>query len=778
MIAPLIGYVRAKLPASRPGASALAIALLIAALLAMLPAGVDAHANYVESDPPANSTLDTAPERVTIRFTEPLEPTLSSIRVLNSQGERVDDGDVIVSSTDPHTMAVALQPLPNGSYTVIWKNVSTVDGHSARGSFAFSVGEPLSADAAETDVEAGLLQSGIDPFLRWLLILCVATAFGALVYRLLVAKPVIDAVISSREANADAADATEVSERGEARRMTFLSFNLLCSVAIIFAMLISTALVVVRASDVYESSILGAFAGPMWNLQADTFWGKMAATRMGLLAVSLLILNLIDGVRDARSNVKAYASLACVAGALLTISLTSHAAATPGIRLEAVVNDYVHLLAASVWIGGLAALAIAASETVMFSYDASQRRALLAGMVRRFSPVAASAVGLLAMTGLFSAWAQVTTPEALALPYGWTLIGKTALVLVALALAAANLLWVRPRLASAIDSLRAATWLRRLVRLEYLALALALLAVGYMTAMEPARQVASRLGLGVESDLRFEDAAEGARIALSVEPGAVGLNDARITLADAISGVPIADATDVRLRLSYLDDDLGETAYSADNVGAGEYVLEGQTIGIAGAWQAEVVVQRASAFDARAAFRFEIESGGGGSLAIVPDPAVARNLLAIELGIVGLVLLAVAIPLGGRYSRAGLTAMGTGVAGVTAGVVLLFGALGGGDSVPVRNPIAPTQESIAAGYDLYLTNCQTCHGERGYGDGPASVGLNPPVADLTVHVPLHPDRALFEFIRDGVPGTSMAGRGDTLTDDQMWHIVNYIQTLK
>ena len=56
--------------------------------------------------------------------------------------------------------------------------------------------------------------------------------------------------------------------------------------------------------------------------------------------------------------------------------------------------------------------------------------------------------------------------------------------------------------------------------------------------------------------------------------------------------------------------------------------------------------------------------------------------------------------------------------------------------------------------------------------------MNPPPADLTVHVPLHPDRALFEFVRDGIPGTAMPALAATLSDEEIWHIINYIQTLE
>ena len=69
---------------------------------------------------------------------------------------------------------------------------------------------------------------------------------------------------------------------------------------------------------------------------------------------------------------------------------------------------------------------------------------------------------------------------------------------------------------------------------------------------------------------------------LEVTPGQVGLNTIKVTLRDNF-GSPITNATDVRMRLSYLDADLGETAVSAIPTGDGEFTLTDQTIGIAGA---------------------------------------------------------------------------------------------------------------------------------------------------------------------------------------------------
>jgi mono/diheme cytochrome c family protein len=56
--------------------------------------------------------------------------------------------------------------------------------------------------------------------------------------------------------------------------------------------------------------------------------------------------------------------------------------------------------------------------------------------------------------------------------------------------------------------------------------------------------------------------------------------------------------------------------------------------------------------------------------------------------------------------------------------------------------------------------------------------LEPPPADLVVHVPLHPDAALFNFIENGIPGTAMAPLGSQLTDEEIWHVINYIRSFE
>ena len=737
------------------------VALWVSVATQMEPAF--GHANQARSEPSPDSVLETAPMRVAVWFTEPIEPGLSDIRVLDSQGSRVDDGESLVDSADGTAMSVGLQPLPDGTYTVAWKNVSTVDGHLVRGSFLFSVGEPISGTPAEAP-SSPLLQSPAEPVLRWLVLLSVLAMVGGLTFDLLVSRPVLFA----RQADQQL--------RNLGSRLAARSQGLLWLATAVF-IAASVAQLLLQTSAARDVSILGVLPGPAWSMLTDTEWGRIWTWRffMGIgFAVSVAAMAVAARRAAADEAARSHIVLRLLAlglggAALWTLSLTSHGAATAGIRWEALVVDYVHLVAAAFWVGALFHFALGI-PLVLRSLTPEQRTACLSAMVPRFTVVAALSVVVLILTGIFSAWAQVNILPALDTPYGLTLVVKLAIVIPLLGLGAINLFWVRPRL-SRND--HAGRWLKRFVIGESVLAVLVVASVGVLTSLEPARQVAGREGKGVSDSLMFRDTVEGTGMVLEIDPGRVGPNRLVVSLEDRL-GAPINDASDVSVLLTYIGADLGEGEVSAVPAGDGSYALEQSLISIAGVWQAELTVRRPDAFDARTAFRFEAaSSGAGGSALITPSPDTARSLLGIGLAGLGFVFAMVALPLGRRNIREGAGVLVPGVAAFLIGVLLLLT----GQAEQLRNPFPPTPESLQAGETAYLANCQTCHGTEGRGDGPAAHGLTPPPADLVVHVPLHLERDLFRFIRDGIPGTAMAPLGSRLGDDEMWHVVNYIKIL-
>ena len=95
-----------------------------------------AHAHLDHSVPAVGSTVTTAPQDVTLTFTQDLEAAFSTVEVTDASGARVDQGEAKISA---NTMQIGLKTLVPGIYTVHWHAVS-VDTHKTQGDFPFSVG--------------------------------------------------------------------------------------------------------------------------------------------------------------------------------------------------------------------------------------------------------------------------------------------------------------------------------------------------------------------------------------------------------------------------------------------------------------------------------------------------------------------------------------------------------------------------------------------------------------------------------------------------------------
>jgi methionine-rich copper-binding protein CopC len=112
--------------------------LLLAAAILAWPVGALAHALLRTADPAVGGTLRAAPPQVEITFTEAVEPRFSAIAVTDGAGRQVDRKDVHVSGGDAHRLAVSLERLGPGEYTVTWHALS-VDTHKTEGSYSFTV---------------------------------------------------------------------------------------------------------------------------------------------------------------------------------------------------------------------------------------------------------------------------------------------------------------------------------------------------------------------------------------------------------------------------------------------------------------------------------------------------------------------------------------------------------------------------------------------------------------------------------------------------------------
>jgi mono/diheme cytochrome c family protein len=95
----------------------------------------------------------------------------------------------------------------------------------------------------------------------------------------------------------------------------------------------------------------------------------------------------------------------------------------------------------------------------------------------------------------------------------------------------------------------------------------------------------------------------------------------------------------------------------------------------------------------------------------------------------------------------------------------------------MKNPLAADQKVAKDAKIVYTTNCASCHGDKGEGNGPAAAALNPKPKNLTSEkVQEQSDGALFWKITTGNP--PMVSWKDALTEKQRWGLVDYIRQLK
>jgi methionine-rich copper-binding protein CopC len=97
----------------------------------------EAHAFLDHAEPRVGSTVPTAPQELSLSYTQNLEPAFSSVEVTDANGKRVDQGKPKISAS---VMRVSLKPLSPGTYRVRWQ-VLSVDTHTTEGNFTFHVGQ-------------------------------------------------------------------------------------------------------------------------------------------------------------------------------------------------------------------------------------------------------------------------------------------------------------------------------------------------------------------------------------------------------------------------------------------------------------------------------------------------------------------------------------------------------------------------------------------------------------------------------------------------------------
>jgi copper resistance protein C len=112
--------------------------MALALLLGAAPLQAFAHAKLVKSDPARRAVLKQSPAQVRLWFNETIEPSFSTLKILDASGKAVTEGAAHVSPSDNRLLLLELPELVDGTYNVAFE-VLSVDGHTVKSGFTFTV---------------------------------------------------------------------------------------------------------------------------------------------------------------------------------------------------------------------------------------------------------------------------------------------------------------------------------------------------------------------------------------------------------------------------------------------------------------------------------------------------------------------------------------------------------------------------------------------------------------------------------------------------------------
>ena len=450
----------------RGGRAVLASAAVVVALAA--PGAAYAHAYLVKTVPAASVTLNRPPPAVALTFDEAVEPRFALISVTDAAAKKETTGPIRRAPGNPETLVVPLRPqLAEGWYLVIWRAIS-VDGHPVHGAFTFAVGP--NPGPAPQFVIPKISATATAPRLlvtRWLVFLTLMSAIGLFVLRIVIARPVVRLV------------------SGTTLRVVSIAFVI---AALLGLLAIPIYLDVATAVESFRSVFAVGSLVPLFRVTAFGRGYVDMELCFGLFCLAAFVALWVDRPgREHRSIAELIATLGALlaaAAVLIIPGLSGHAGQTSP-RGLALVFDWLHLSAGSLWLGGLIGLLVLA-----WSLPAVSRVAGLIVCVPRFSNVAFVSVLLLLGSGTGATILHMPILAALwQTSYGKTILVKIGILVAAMLLGAVNLLRTKPGLVAARDNPASGRWaavlLRRAISIETVLLAGAVFAAALLTSLAP-----------------------------------------------------------------------------------------------------------------------------------------------------------------------------------------------------------------------------------------------------------------------------------------------------
>jgi copper transport protein len=519
--------------------------VILSLFLFLLPTIFSAHAYIKKSNPLENEAVEKPPNEVTIQFDESIQPAFNSIEVFDSDGNRVDKKNGRIERNQPSILKSGLKKnLPNGTYRIKWKVVSS-DGHPVEGVIPFQIGIG-SKDASFIHKETkGYTPKADLIIIRWLQYISNACYVGLLFFYLVVLP-------------------YKLRRTGSVEK-TFLKLLYTGLILLFLSVLLSLPLQATIESGLPWSEVFSFQI--IENILTNTTYGQAWLIQVTLLVTLTLITSFI-GKAESTKRIIMWACFSLGTALLLTKALTSHASAQTH-QLLTISMDFLHLFAASIWIGSL--IGLVALSPLRKSKETKQA---YVQMIKSFSKWGIILVLLLTFTGVFGSLLYIPNLSSLVhTNYGKILFSKVILFLLMLMLAAVNFLKGKK---GKDKGLIASLW-------SELSIGLAILILSVVLTNLPTAFASP----GPFKEVKVVN--HGDQVTLRATPNMIGVNLFEVTLKDR-GGQPIKDIEQINMTFTMLEMDMGKETVNLTKVSEGTYEVKGLHFSMAGNWNVHVHV--------------------------------------------------------------------------------------------------------------------------------------------------------------------------------------------
>lgn len=527
------------------------------------------HPFTEETNPSSTVNAPVGISEVTVIFSEPVEIDFSTLKILDSNGNQIDNKDTKYFLGE-NSLKVTTPPLESGVYTATSKVLSKVDGHLVDNAFIFGVGD---IQIPDEEIEKSIYEILFFPE--------AAARFPGLVGQTIVLGAVIASMLiwGTQNKILIKKNIEKIDSFHHGKFMILTGIGLMTVLVSNIAMLaVQTLRLETSALDVIQTTfgtswlvrmIITIFILGIW------FWmdRKKQITKNNQIPMLVLSLFLIG-----------------------TTTMIGHASASGD--MAAIVLDYVHNLVAAIWIGGIIYFVFTLLPTFSKLDDVAKEKMSLV-MIPRFSIAFIIAVGIVIISGPTLMWFLESDVSLISESiYGKLIIAKIAIAAILVGLGGFFQYRVQKSGEKAINSKSISVHkkLRRALKVDaalgiILLGVVALLANGTLPAGEIQKVDAQELSYG----FRTIEFSESAKFDIEITPFSSGTNAIFVKISD-FENNQLRDADEIKVKISNPERNISPIEVLMEKTSQEKnkpVEFKGElTFGFSGNWQTEVEIQR------------------------------------------------------------------------------------------------------------------------------------------------------------------------------------------